>query len=522
MSNTFRSAGGKSHAKRTRFWEDVVKFASCFFLAWSALLAQGIFDTEAQLERYEQGIDVFYEAYLAEQRALDDALGLAEGGRHPESFTPPPNPPPPAFVSGHLPIVLVNRSGYPDSQVYFLVTGKNLSNDNCWGSINIGSGVVSLQEVQNGDNSTSFMVPLTSLPQSSTGRVAYVPQTISGLCWFSIGSALSMGVSGGEIVQPNPTSVADPNYSTNYDIFEYDFQVGASPQVSCDATAVSFFSIPQYGYLAGATSAASNTGLYQPRSYIISKVASVFNEAPLKSQWNKLLLSSGSSVLRILSTMKSMSIPSFDSNYLDNEAAYGYSYIADIWDGPSGFYQTNDCTMTVTVTSPGTATYTYTGSVPVGGDNTFAFTSGDGGPNVTFLAPTTSGGATSHTSYLIFAAQNLTVAGGASQPTAGTAADAVSKLFEEALIAGLLPTTDTLSLDYLSANQANFYTVNPNLSSAGQATGPWYDLYSKALHGLGSIYTYGFDEPLWPNVLLTGPFTENSTYIGITIGNCQP
>jgi hypothetical protein len=141
---------------------------------------------------------------------------------------------------------------------------------------------------------------------------------------------------------------------------------------------------------------------------------------------------------------------------------------------------------------------------------------------VNFLAPTTAGGATLHTSYLIFAAQNLTVAGGAPQPTAGTAADAVSKLFEEAVIAGLVPTTDTLSLTYLSNNQSNFYKVNSNLSSTGQSTGPWFDVYSKALHGLGSIYTYGFDEPLWPQVLLTGPFVNNSTYIGITIGNCEP
>ncbi len=493
-----------------------------FLLLCHSLSAQGIFNSQRELEHYQQDIDVFYETYLAEQRTLDDSVGLAVGGRHPASYSPPPNPPPPDFVTGYLPIVLVNRSGYPDSQVYFLVTGKNLSSVNCWGNINTSSGIVALQAVQTGDNSTSFMVPLSSLPRSSTGRVAYVPQTISGLFWFSIGSALSMGVSGGSIVQPNPTSSSDANYYTNYDLFEYDFQLAGSPQISCDATAVSFFSIPQYGYLAGATSSASNTGLYQPRSYIMSQISSSFSSAPLSSQWNKLILSSGSNILRVLSPMKSMSIPSFDSNYLDDAAAYGYSYISNIWNGgSSSYYRTNTCNMSVTVTSPSTATYTYSGSVN-GADNTFVFTSSNGGPTVTFLAPTTAGGATLHTSYLIFAAQNLTVAGGAAQPTAGTAADAVSKLFEEAVIAGLVPTTDTLSLTYLSNNQSNYYKVNTNLSSTGQATGPWYDLYSKSIHALGSIYTYGFDEPLWPNVLLTGPYNNNSTYIGITIGNCEP
>lgn len=478
---------------------------------------QNVFRSQTAVDHYIIDANRFYDAYLAEQRALDDLVGLAAGGRHPDSFSPPPNPPAPAFVSGHLPIVLVNNSGHPDSSVYFLITGKDLGDTNSWGNINTSTGVVTLQNVAPGDNSTSFMVPYSSLPRSSTGRVVYVPQTISGLCWVSIGSSLSMGVSGGEIVQPNPTSPSDPDYYTLYDIFEYDFQIGSSPQVSCDASAVSFFCIPQYGYLAGATSASSNTGLYQPRDYIIGQLAAVFNSAPESSQWNKLVLSSGGNYLRVLSTMKSMSIPAFDSNYLDNAAAYGYSYISDIWDGDGSFYKTNDCTMTVTVTSPGDATYTYTGSVGLG--DTFAFTSMDGGPDVTFLAPVNSETATNNTSYLIFAAQNLTVAGGAGQPTAGTAADAVSKLFEEAVIAGLVPTTDTLSLDYLAQNQSNFYTINSNLSSPGQSSGPWYDLYSKALHSLGSIYTYGFDEPLWPDVLLTGPFNENSTYIGITIGN---
>ena len=492
-----------------------------FLFFCNCLIAENAFNSQNNLKYYQQDIDVFYDAYVAEQRALDDAVGLAIGGRHPSSFSPPANPPPPDFVSGYLPVVLVNRSGYPDSQVYFLITGKNLSSTNCWGSINTGNGVVTLQAVQSGDNSTSFMIPFSSLPRSSTGRVAYVPETISGLFWFSIGSSLSMGVSGGEIVQPNPTSSSDANYYTNYDLFEYDFQLSGSPQISCDATAVSFFSIPQYGYLAGATSSASNTGLYQPRSYIMSQIAAAFNAVSLSSQWNKLLLSSGGNVLRVLSTMKSMSIPSFDSNYLDDVASYGYSYISDVWNGPSSFYKTHNCNMSVTVTSPGTATYTYTGAVNAG-DNTFEFTSSDGGPAVTFLAPTTAGGATLHTSYLIFAAQNLTVAGGSPQPTAGTAADAVSKLFEEAVIAGLIPTTNTLSLSYLSNNQSNYYKVNSNLSATGQSTGPWYDLYSKTIHSLGSIYTYGFDEPLWPNVLLTGPFNNNSTYIGITIGNCKP
>ena len=54
----------------------------------------------------------------------------------------------------------------------------------------------------------------------------------------------------------------------------------------------------------------------------------------------------------------------------------------------------------------------------------------------------------------------------------------------------------------------------------GQASGPWLDLYSKALHGLGAIYTFGFDEPLFPDVqLVSVPLIEGQTYFGLTIGN---
>ncbi|NNM43741.1 MAG: hypothetical protein HKM07_05305, partial [Chlamydiae bacterium] len=461
---------------------------------------------------------------------------LAEAGltNHPPSITPtptpigpffpPPNPPPPPFKTGLLPIVLVNNSGLPDNQVYVLVTGVSLDSQfQVWGNIDTSSGVATLQDVALTDNSTSFSYLLSDLPATSGGHVIYIPQIRSGLIWFSMSNKLSMTVVNVspeipalQIVQPNFTSPADVNYATNFDIFEFAYLLAGAPQVATDATAVSFFSLPLYGYLAGATSASSNTGLYQPRSYIMSQAAALFATAPTASQWNKLLLTSGGVTLRLLSTGKAIAANLFDANYLDNAASYGYSYISDIWTGASSFYkQPNVCNMSVTVTVPSTATYTYQGSVHL--DNTFVFTSSDGGPTVTFPAPVTSPIPTGTTTFNIFSAINFITP----LPTAGTAADAVSKLFQEAIIAGLVPTRNTLSLSYLSSNQGSFYTVNSNLSPAGQTSGPWYDLYSKALHRLGSIYTYGFDEPLWPQVLLGGPFTDNVTYMGITIGSVQ-
>jgi hypothetical protein len=476
-------------------------------------------------------LEQFYDEFLTEERTILEERGVTS--RH--NYTPPPNPTAPPFKTGMLPVVLVNNSSLPDSSVYVLVTGENFSSGNqFFGEINLNPGpnygVMTQHIVSNTDNGSTYTVALSQLPRSSGGRVFYINEQVrSGIIWFSMNNPLSMGVTGGSIVQPDPLQpvAGNSNYTTNFDIFEITWD--QSNQVYADATAVSFFSIPLYAFLANATSLSSNTGLYQPRSFILSQAAATINANALtaasKTQWNNLFLRNGSTILRYISTGKGMSVNFFDFKYLDNAAAYGFSYIDFLWTGVSAYYKsgTRDLVMSVTTTTPpgDAGTYTYTGNVQ--GDGTFLFTSNDPvhAPNVTFLAPNNTS-STLSTSFAIFSAKNLTVAANATQPTAGSAADAVSKLFEEALIAGLLPLPNgqVLSLSYLTQNRGSFYTINNNLSSTGKATGPWYDIYSKSLHALGSIYTYGFDEPLWPEVLLQAPYTA-TTYLGITIGNIQ-
>lgn len=438
-------------------------------------------------------------------------------------FVPPLDPPPPPFVTDYLPIVLANRSGKPDSDIFVVITGKTINGSNqVFLDIDVSTGIGSLHNVQNGENATSYSYSLASLPITDGGHVIYVPEMISGIVWFSVEQKLYMPVSNTSIVQPNFISSNDLNYYTNFDIFEFTYLKSGAPQVAADATAVSFFSIPLYGYLAGATSSSSHTGLFQSRSSIMSQASATLNTAlpAERAQWQNLFLQSGGTILRYLSPGKAMSVPIMDPIYLDNAAAYGYSYLDDIWTGATAYYKTtgrnNPLNITVTITNPSTATYNYIGHVDMMNQFVFVNGSGPAGPLPTPLpAPSTmSTPATSTTTYNIFSALEFYP----TKPTAGTVDDAVSKLIQEAIIAGLIPTTNTLSLTYLANNQGNFYTVNSNLLPAGQASGPWYDLYSKSLHQIGLIYTYGFDEPLWPQVLLGGPFVNNFTYLSITIG----
>ena len=108
-----------------------------------------------------------------------------------------------------------------------------------------------------------------------------------------------------------------------------------------------------------------------------------------------------------------------------------------------------------------------------------------------------------------------------SSATNGADGIQVSKAFEEAIIAGIVPTTsliDASTSNTLSSFKP-YYQINSNLSGAGPYTGPWYDLYSASLHACGLIYTYAFDEPLWPEVLLASDTLQAGTYIGLSFPN---
>jgi hypothetical protein len=455
-------------------------------------------------------LNSFYDVYLCNEKS--DLARASFGSR---CSSRPPRPPAPPFVTGLLPIILVNHSGLPDDQVYIVVTGKDVSDANqIFLQINTSTGVGTLHNVMVGENATSYSYKFSDLPETTGGRVFYSPELRSGIVWFSLAVPLNMPViAGPSIQQPGFNNSSDPNYLTNFDIAEYTFLKSGSPQIAADATAISFFSLPLFLDLAGATSASSTVGLYQPRSVILDHAASTFNAAypTEKVQWNQLFLTSGGNTLRLLSPGKGIATPVFDKNYLNNAAAYTYSYLTDI----SNFYNgaPNELKMSVLVTNPSTATYNYSGKVV--GSN-FVFTSTNGGPVVSLPFNQTGPTYADTTTFKIFSGINFI----SPLPAAGTADDAVSKLLQEAIIAGLIPIplADTLDLAYLPSHQSIYYTVNPLLTPPGATTGPWYDLYSKALHSLGIIYAFAFDEPLWPDVLLGGPFVENSSYLSITLG----
>lgn len=463
---------------------------------------------------------------------------------HAQTLSPPINPPPPPFLPPPndilLPIVLINNSGMPDEQVYIVVTGVDLNPGpglNSQAFVSFSAGIGTLKDLTPSStpplDPTQFAYPLSSFPVASGGHVIYVPYISSALIYFSLGAPLTFGINGNAIIQPN---FLDPNLSTIFDIFEFAYLKQTTPaslvSVSVDATAVTFFGMPLYGYLSTATTEFANTGLYQPRSFILSQVAQVFKanatNQPEQTQWMNLFFgATGQDVktaYRILSPGKAMSpVPAlFDPNYLDNQAAYTYSYIADIWSSMTSFYRANPL-MIKTPFLPGFSSgETYQGVIQ--GDNSILFHSTTTPANqVTFLPPTPLVGTsnTNTTTYNIFSGLNLFNPDTTPPALLGDATQ-LSKLFEEAIVTGIVPATNTIISQTSFQTTSAFYLPNNNLTGTGKMRGPWYDLYSKGLHSLGSIYTYAYDDEIWPNVLLSSPlFTPGQTYLAVTIGPLQ-
>lgn len=462
-------------------------------------------------------------------------------------------PPPDNIISDLLPFVLVNDSEVSDDDVYIFISGADPANTlvSVFGEIDQTTGEVSFTPITasnvNTINSLQFSLPLSSLPlaypvsnPTSTDRVVYLPFVSGGLIWYSINAPLNMpGVIGivpppGENVysyqQPAFNNPQDPNgnYYTQYSNFEFAY-LATPTQVVGDLTAVSYFGLPLYAYISTPdANSRTNTGLYQSLNEIFTHVLNLFNpidpnQAPAnlaeREQWNRLVLytQNGIDVLRVLAPAKSISagvIPPLvpmDPNYFDNQPAYSYSYYLDILD----FYRTNQLRISLAGTTP--SGDTYVGNT--NSNNTITLTGLNTGNVVTIPAPTPPDtAATSTTTYSIFAG---TLVSTSSNPDLAADAVQISQLFEDSIIPGLLPTDEEISLDFLSSSETDFYEYNQNLNTP-ITSGPWYDLYSKAFHSLGYIYTYAFDEPLWPQVQVTSQFLlppPNPTFMAIRLGS---
>ncbi|MCB1072225.1 MAG: hypothetical protein KDK96_03885 [Chlamydiia bacterium] len=484
---------------------------------------------------FDDFLKEFYDEYICETKHAVAPTGLTSpcGGRifSPLSSVPipppappaPPLPSPPAPMANFLPILLTNTTGKPDSDVYVVITGQNTSND--IGVLSIAGGIGTYVLGVSGNTLDTYVYKFSSLPASGANRLIYLPEIISSRFWFSVDAPLKMSFNTTKtgavgLVEPNFTNPNDPNFNIIFDKAELNFQLTPSVSIFTDATAVDFFSMPIFIYLSSPDVAPqNNTGLTYARSTAMGYLEEVLNfpNEPEKDQWNNLVIrDAGGTPLRVASTQNAISAPKdpsnpslgqiFDPNYLDNLGAYGYSYLNNIWENTTSFYRKNQLRMVGYNSGE-----TYIGTVQ--GDNSIIFNSTSSSKTVTFDPPTTGPTPVDTTSFKIFGGKPLFTT-----DTTGVG-DAVqlSKLFEECIITGLIPTTDTISLQYLINKQADYYKINSSLTSNGQMSGPWYDVYSQGLHNLGLIYAYAYDDAFWIQVQIHSETLSPTTFVNFVL-----
>lgn len=527
------------------------------FIFCKSLLATPIFDTQTDLENYLLESETFYETFLSEERGVLSLIGVGTSftpGTNPilnppAHTTPPATPPAATPVSNYLPFVIVNNSGFPDSQVYISIIGAQLVGTTAQsqkmyvtfaggntgiGSYNLvpGSGSGSVTPValttllSMGANTWGFYVPNGGVSDGISGaRIYFQIETGAPTTLITYDS--------GALTEPSVLNQSLPSYGVSFDKFEFAYVPAGSPQISCDATAVDFFCLPLLGYLSTPDAGNSSTsGIYESQSYVMTQTVPYFfntvcTSAAILSQWNNLFSPTTSSPTRILSPASASSVGTsssfpnqFDPNYFDNASAYGFSYLQYIWYGAGSFYRVNPLNFTI---PPNTSWTQLNFSARIDSSNNMDFSPAFTTESQSFFPAPITAGATAPTpsgptSYQIMAAQNLNP-----NFAANLQGNQVSKLFEEALMVGLFPVafpaSNSLSNSYFSANSGDYYKNFSKLPAS--AGGPWYSLYAQAIHYCGNIYAFGFDEPLYPNVLMNCTTQTPSTYIGITIGTCD-
>ncbi len=534
-------------------------------------------------------LNVFYDLFVCDEKNIVETVDLSEScsgvSKH---FPNPPGPPPsdcgqllspPAIPSvplnpdiSYLPFLLVNNTGQPDSEVYFLIYGNTIgTTDQNFISFGFGSFTdqqgtrVAASTSPPGNNSVPYSYSIQDVKNFTGGQaLIYIPHLSSGIMLYSIGGALNNIVSGaGAIAIPIATDSGDTNYDKIYAGMEVTFFPANYPtaekpdnQVTVDFTCVDYFGFPIYFNLhtdVPAPGIPSNrpSGIYQSRHYVLCSLQNALAKGigNAETEWNSLILKNGSTILRVVSPGYAMTHTggTFDANYFNNAANYDeYSWANNVWNGTSPYYGNHQFNITVGG-DYGTVSYTASSQNEI-----FVFSSSQFGNeqfNVPWLnaASTPDVGITGTTAGIMnvqafmpgmtYQNSTQTTPIPMSSVTDGGIIDRATKIteyFSASISVGLLPgkvqsmSTSGYPLPVIAA----YYTNNPYLSSLGQSTGPWYDLYSLGLLGNtkesgNAVYAYAYDDYLYNNdpTLQVAPSQagmDPTTYITVFLGPYAP
>ncbi len=381
-----------------------------------------------------------------------------------------------------MPITLINNSG--NDSVYFItkafIPGEN--GGDCF--IRFENDTATCDLVQHIEED-EFKHYTYSLKDNESINLQ-LPQVASGRIYISLGQPMMFPIVTNDlgdvkIVDPNEQNPRDPNYYTLFDKVEF---TNDGSHLVINPTAVDFFALPLRIYNEHEASGIISVGLYEhDRNEIFTTLRDVITSHTTEPIWQKLFLNFENTPLRVVSPNKSMEAASgFDPHYLDNEATYGFNYIDFVWD----YYKNN--TLKIDISELGISNYIFTGQVNNQDDFVFTHQFENGNTKtITIEKPADS-------------KPFFQAGGGTFAPEEGMPEkNIIVRDLSAAFIVGLLPqdSDEPLSKAYFltQKNQGLYYQNNPILKQ--ENTGPWYDLYGRALHSFDEhMYAFAYDDQL--------------------------
>lgn len=431
---------------------------------------------------------------------------------------------------GSFPVSIVNQTQSVEPEdIYITVKGTDVrTGDSCFIQFD-EQGHGTCHAIHDNVNPLDFAYRLSDLPYRDSAASIFLPYLASGRIYLSIGQPIFFQIAKEHhkhlIVDPDGFKPRDPNYYTLYDKVEFSYMPpnhhGVGGGSWMNPTAVDFFSLPLSITQEG-SAIFKKTGLSHPRSAIFDATKEILTseDRTPTHEWNNLFLTftdrdHNEVILRLMAPGKAMiqGVPGtnpMDQDLLKDAKKYGLNFTDALWD----YYRTHTLgidTSELRGTGLKLDDYIFLGKVE--GDQWIFRNASDPSKQVAFPKPKRSvpwfAGAVD-----VFDAANNT-------PKA-----VIVRQLTSAFDVGLLPAEDGAIIDRAyfdqQREQGKYYTQNPLLPDT--QTGPWFDLYSKALHSFGKdepIYSFAYDDALGQDGTLHDSHPLAISKAVITIGDMR-
>lgn len=390
----------------------------------------------------------------------------------------------------YSPIQLVNESGFEDEQVFFIAKAVLPNNGgDCFLQFdNDGIGECIAIASHNAQPPSAYAYSFVDVRD----KILQIPYVNAGRLYISLGHPNILYTTTNKDGHVNIASFDgfgknDPNFYILHDKIEFTY--AELNGLFINPTAVDFFALPIEISNTNATGHLQVSGLSVPHKDVFAKVHEMLLDLDKTSTqaWQKLFVYFGNDTqtpLRFMAPGKAMvetNPASFDVHYLNNDD-YGFRYIDTVWD----YYQKdtgNTLKIDVRELAPPNSdpkNYLFEGQVDDAGVWVFKSPLEE----VKIEKP--------NNSIPFFAGDGDTFHHGDNPAKA-----VLVKNITAAFTVGLLPAPSgtTFSPDYFAAHKNKYYEHNPILNQ--DHTGPWHDLYGKALHDFKlPIYTFAYDDLL--------------------------